>query len=252
MNNKTPFIFLCGCPRSGTTIMSHVLNSHERVVLGIERYKFLARASRIHEITREKFELERFFDFRDGETNLAPQFSERWKTHYEALEKKAQQPGLLWGDKFPGYFHFYQHLASEFGNVRFIFMLREFDDVASSFQVRHDDPVDSWVNAADAAVTIWNTSLEKTQGYLAREGHQPLLVCDYEAYFRGDPGQDERLLDFLGLDDCESFRKRLVGARKRYAQLCREKQLVLDAPELHQLRARARLDLAEQLRAEKS
>ena len=35
------FLFISGTPRSGTTVLTLLLSYHEKIALGIERYKYL-------------------------------------------------------------------------------------------------------------------------------------------------------------------------------------------------------------------
>ena len=37
------YLFVTGCPRSGTTALVELLASHYAIVIGMERYKYVAR-----------------------------------------------------------------------------------------------------------------------------------------------------------------------------------------------------------------
>lgn len=248
MSKPPPYLIVCGCPRSGTSVMTQVLNSHERLMVGMERYKKLANPQRIAEIAPDCFTPERFFRFDPEETNILPDRDSRWRELYDQLRPRATEQDLVWGDKFPGYFRFYAQLAEQLDGVRFVFMLREFEPVASSFQVRADDPTDQWTSTAADAVKRWNRALRLTAEYLERDDHAPLFVCHYEAFFGGVPGHAHRLLRFLGLEKSPAFLQRYRGARKRYKVLTRNRQLVIGAQERAALSARADLELAEELR----
>jgi Sulfotransferase family len=67
------YCFVFGCPRSGTTAVVRLLQAHPRVVIGMERHKFLLSRRRDRaKFGPALFEPERFFDFRPGDTNVNP------------------------------------------------------------------------------------------------------------------------------------------------------------------------------------
>ena len=70
------YLFATGCERSGTTILTRLLQSHPGISIGMERYKYLLRGVRTRRVTRRlcpsHFEPGRFFDFRPTDTNIIP------------------------------------------------------------------------------------------------------------------------------------------------------------------------------------
>jgi len=230
-------------------VTTHVLNSHERLIMGLERWKKYANRRRIGHIQPSLFTPRRFFDFRPEDTNILPDEKQRWREFYDELRERSGTSRVLWGDKFPSYYRFYHQLAEQLPGVRFVFMVREFDPVASSFQVRADNPNDRWSKSAEDAVERWNESLRMTADYLETAGHAPLFILPYEPFFEGVPGYAHRLLRFLGLEKSRAFVKRYRRARKRHSVLCRERRLVVSEEKLADLRERADLELAARLRA---
>ncbi|WP_405196631.1 sulfotransferase [Zarconia navalis] len=49
------FLFVCGCPRSGTTAIAKLLNYHSKVILGMERYKYQIRKNESNAINPSLF-----------------------------------------------------------------------------------------------------------------------------------------------------------------------------------------------------
>ena len=81
------YCFVFGCPRSGTTAVARLLQAHPRVVIGMERYKFLLSRRRDRgTFGPTLFERERFFDFRAGDTNVNPDLG-----HFEGHYIKARR-----------------------------------------------------------------------------------------------------------------------------------------------------------------
>ena len=67
------FLFATGCPRSGNTALTRLLNAHDEIVMGSERYKYLLYEGRFWELTPELYAPPRYFDFRETDTNITPE-----------------------------------------------------------------------------------------------------------------------------------------------------------------------------------
>jgi hypothetical protein len=192
------FLFLCGVPRSGTTAMANLLNSHPKIAIGIERFKNVPR----REITRDLFTKERFFDFRPSDTNV------QQPRTYERLSCKFDSATLI-GDKVPRYYTFYDDLFSRFDDCVIIYMLRQISAVALSWNARAQDSKDTaWPETNDykRAVDEWNSSIETTRA--AKEKYKNrLLIVEYERLFSGDILVLQRLLRKIGLTLSPEMRK---------------------------------------------
>jgi hypothetical protein len=55
-------LFLCGCPRSGTTELCRILNKHPHLSIGMERYKFIYE-KQLEKLNDNFFSKEKFFSF---------------------------------------------------------------------------------------------------------------------------------------------------------------------------------------------
>lgn len=197
METSPRLLFLAGLARSGTTALLHVLNAHPEVVVGMERYKRVVSGG-IDRLGPELFTKERFFDFSDGETNQDPEEAARWGVDYAALEAKFDRATYV-GDKMTTVR--FDAVHQRLPGARFVFIVRDVDQVASSWDRRAQDTSDHWPERADARASVerWNTSLRRIRRSVRRH---PDLACvvEYGRFF-GDPDATslQGVLDFLGL-----------------------------------------------------
>ncbi len=196
-------LFICGVPRSGTTALAHLLNRHPAIGLGIERYRLLAQrdASCLGE---ELFTRERFFDFREGDG--ARDVWEKYQDEYGRLASKWATCTIV-GDKIPRLYVGADTLLRTQPQARLIFIRREVEPVAASWQRRADDAQDpSWpaTNDAAAAVFEWNRGI-RSAVELAAAWPERFLVVPYEDLLAGDPGSFDPLFEWLALTPPEGF-----------------------------------------------
>ena len=189
------YIFICGCPRSGTTALVRLLNAHQSVAIGMERYKYYANKNEISKINQNAFTPKMFFDLKDEQTNI------KWHEFYADLADKYRSKPEYNGDKYPHYYRFYNEINENLGNVKWIFILRNIDSVAKSYNARAANPKDGWPKEADykKAVVHWNESLIKTWKYQKHKPDSQLFVCEYERLFGYEMSYLNSLLSFLDL-----------------------------------------------------
>lgn len=195
MNNKRVFTFISGCDRSGTTALVRLLNSHNDICIGMERYKGLIRPESIKLLTEEKFKFENFFDIQDEETNI------QWDYFYDPLKVKYNSCTVV-GDKVPRYFQIFNHLKENFPQAKHIFLIRNPYEVASSWKVRAQDKSDvNWVSSNDVkrAVSVWNKSLELVYRELKYKNID-VVIINYNQLFSGDVGELNKIVEHLKLD----------------------------------------------------
>ncbi len=188
-------LFVFGVGRSGTTALVHVLNSHPQVCVGMERYKYPFTREKV--IDPEFFSFERFFDFRETDTNLLPTNDTTAKRLYREMRPRYQDAAIV-GDKVPHLLHLIRPLHKAFADSSFIYLLRDASEVASSWHARATNPTDRWPAQNDfrKAVEVWN-NMNRGALDLVNEG-LPVLILNYNSFFWGDEG--DRLLAFLHLE----------------------------------------------------
>jgi hypothetical protein len=187
------FLFVVGCPRSGTTAMWRLLTGDPRIVLGNERY---GNRWFEEELTPDLYRKERFARIEEGDTfygDLAA-FHER----YEAMLDR-YDGAVFVGDKIPMLFTRLDTIADNFPGAKVILLLRNIFDVAASYERRARDSEDTtWSQdlRTSSAIDQWNESIEVA---MEHPGSLDIQVVDYERFFF-QADQLDRLYDGLGLD----------------------------------------------------
>ena len=198
MKPEKKYLFVCGCPRSGTTALWRLMITHPEIVLGIERYVHLAfkRGS----IKPDLFEKSKFFELRAGETYYTDLV--KYNSYYAAAEQRFEQAAWV-GDKIPPLDLDYAGIEANFENAHILCIVRNIIDVAGSYQTRAKDPNDdTWSAARDyrRAVHDWHHSLRATLHLLALENRRTSVqVVLYDDLFlqRADL---QPLFQWLGLE----------------------------------------------------
>ncbi|BAZ45972.1 sulfotransferase [Chondrocystis sp. NIES-4102] len=236
------YLFVCGCPRSGTTALVKLLNSHNSIGIGMERYKYYASKDKINKINPSSFEEDRFFDFKEDQTNII------WSDFYDNLKIKYANKITYLGDKYPHYYNFYSELNQEFRNTKWIFMLRDIVDVAMSYDHRAANPLDKWSEKADytKAVVHWNDSLAKTWKYIKTNKNKNLFVCQYEKLFAYDESYLKSLTDFLDVDFSQEISSFYSTMTKNW-KLRIEQKANIQPKKLEYIQQNAKIALKENL-----
>lgn len=209
-------LFVQGVARSGTTALGRLVEAHPEVVLGIERYK--ARWRDLATASPALLERERYFDFRDGDTNILPAADPRWAQHYERQAAKWDRARWI-GDKMV--MVRVGALAKGFPGARFLVIVRPLEQVVASWQARADNQADlGWPASMDATrgVRAWAQNMRRTVE-AARRFPDDVLVVDYDAL--GDPSgaQVRRMLAHLELDPAPEVDEAAAAIRARYDQV---------------------------------
>ena len=144
-------LFLSGTARAGTSALVNILNLHNHILMGQERYfhKF-----RKNEITRAHFRKERFLDQRAGDTH------EHGGLHVPPGHRSGRFDHAVYvGDKFPPLFRHLDHVLEEFPKARHIYILRNPLSVVESYEARFQNPDDHWKLDWRDGLAAWNESV---------------------------------------------------------------------------------------------
>jgi hypothetical protein len=224
-------LFLAGLGRSGTTALFNVFSDHPQIVLGLERYKRLYLGEDVA-ITRDLFDEDRFFDFSDGATNVTPDARKAWATHYAKMRQRWGTATYV-GDKLVTIRA--QRIWETLPEARFIFIVRDVQEVAASWQVRAQSPQDTaWpeVRGARRAVAGWNRASRRIRRAV-RQRPDHAVVVEYARFF-GDPtgASFEAALSWLGLDRGPAVDQQFTRVHERFIRKVKPTQRVL-SPEDH-------------------
>lgn len=203
---RNPYVFAVGCARSGTTLLTRMLDAHPQIAMTPETHwipkffepgadskitpELLLRLSEYHRIRKlglELTDLERFLDPAGVPTSYAD-FASRF---FDLHARRAGKP--LAGDKTPSYVRVIGFLHRLWPRLRFLHLLRDGRDVALSvrnwdknmknvgrFSTWSDEPL-----LTTAVWWAWNVDLGRAAGRalgpaLYREIAYETLVADPE------------------------------------------------------------------------
>jgi Sulfotransferase family len=179
--------------------------------MGMERYKFLLSRRRDRSAFGPAlFEQERFFDFREGDTNVNPDLG-HFTGHYVKARRRFEHETVEYiGDKVMPEEPVVRTIEAHFPSPKFVFIYRDLLHVASSFAVRARDPDDrNWPAADDhmAAVERWQEAFSTADALIDRIGWDGVCVMKYERLFNRDIRTCDVMFRFLGLRVAPSVRR---------------------------------------------
>lgn len=211
------FLFVVGVPRTGTTALALVLNRHSRILIGMERYKNLCSKARIDRcFAANLFLRDRFFDVRDGDTNLRQDWLLGQQSSFE--EKS-------WiGDKVPNLYKRLDVVLARFPGAAIFCMLRDAHDVAASWQFRALRESDSWPAGNDyfKAIDTWNRANRKLLRYKSLFGDQ-VQFLNYSGLFGSGTDRLDRVLASLALDREKAIGEFYAAMRQKHSDFSARK-----------------------------
>jgi len=214
-------LLISGVARSGTTALAELLNSHESICVGIERFKFQFLLHHNH--SARLFERERFFDFRPQDTNLSPTAKPHWQTVYDAIAQKWDAAEVI-GDKVPDMTAVLPAFIAANPDFKYIYILRNLKDVGLSWQARANRTRDSWPSKKGfaAACESWSAQMQSLHALMqTKEMNRKVLLLDYDTMYDEGSRSDEVILKFLGVGSSAAFRdtyqKHVAFARAKAA-----------------------------------
>lgn len=160
MKGLESLLFLCGCPRSGTTAFWRLLVGDSRIRMGVERYgnRFYTREF----LNPEMFEKDRFFSLQEGDT-FYPDLVE-FNPYYERA-KSGYEDATYFGDKIPKLYEYFDRMKETFPGCKLVFIFRNIFDVAASYKARQLDENDNWSMGVSDAISDWNNAFACAAAY---------------------------------------------------------------------------------------
>ena len=144
-------IFIIGSPRSGTTLLRLILDSHPNISCGSETH-FLSQMEQI--VGRYWYTMQRFqFDKAYWHRKIAA-FFETFQSDYASSRGKCR-----WAEKTPEYTACVQFINDVFPDCQFIHMIRDGRDVVTSHR-------DRWgFRRALVSINTWRTYVETARTF---------------------------------------------------------------------------------------
>lgn len=190
---KKKRLFLSGTARAGTSALVNILNLHNHILMGQERYFFRFKNDTI---MPGHFQKDRFLEVRPGDTH-----------EFGGLKGRFGNPGRRFdnavyvGDKFPPLFRHLDHVLGTFPFARHIYILRNPLSVVESYEARFQNPEDTWNLNWQAGLEAWNQSVRAIAD-LPPKPLQNFLFVRYEEIY-SDVKAINALFTRLGLSNLE-------------------------------------------------
>ena len=269
--STNPCVFAVGCPRSGTTLLRRILDSHGELAVPktethwipkLAKSPFVSREGEVTGSLREALGAnERFRKLGLPETFLREAFARSDALAYPELVREVfdayarQQGKRLAGDKTPGYARCIPTLHRLFPEARFIHLVRDGRDVALSLRAWKRLPktvakLDSF--AEDEWMTLalfweWMTRLAMEAGESLPPGHY--LEVRYERLLADLPEQTRRICAFLGLAWDSNMLTFFEGKQRSGADLSAKKSWLPPTQGLRDWRSQMAPDALENFEA---
>ncbi|GAB4531972.1 MAG: hypothetical protein Tsb0014_15980 [Pleurocapsa sp.] len=234
MIEEKRFSFVCGCPRSGTTVLTQLLNWHPQVSIGMERFGQLLQRNP-QGFTPSIFDINRFFDIQNTDCFYNSfEFNAYSDWYCSKFTKSKYQGSICVGDKNPELYKYFDEVKHNFSESDFkiIFILRDINSVAESYEVRANNPNDRQWKAErnfKQAISDWNEALSALSKQLESQGSKNnLIIVNYDDLFSNYEGGKDKLpilfenlnLEFhedicKGYQLLEQHQQKIMEAKKR-------------------------------------
>lgn len=189
-------LFLSGTARAGTSALVNILNLHNHILMGQERYFFKFQKDLI---VPGHFAKNRFLSMREGDTHEHGRLMGR----QAGLERFGDRfdHAVYVGDKFPPLFRHLDYITATFPRARHIYILRNPLSVVESYEARFRDPEDNWNLDWRAGLAAWNQSVSVVAA-LPEEALRNFIFVQYEEIY-AETRAINALFTRLGLSNLE-------------------------------------------------
>ena len=201
---KPGYLFVSGCARSGTSATVELLNSDPRMAIGMERFKYLQGRIRPYH-----FRPGYFLNPSPDETNVL-----HGGTYRELRRKWEDGEVRLVGDKVLAQrrARVYAQLMHHFSRPKLVFLLRDPEAVAGSYERRLANPRDiNWPHDHRRAIDDWNLSIAALRELAEDDPEAEFFVLRYERLFSGDVEYLRQLFAYLELEPSPEVEIALAG-----------------------------------------
>ncbi len=203
MSDLKTKLLVTGVAHSGLADFAQLLNTHEDICLGVERFRFelLTRAGTPD--LDSLFSAERFRDFRSTDTHNRPDTGALWADHYEDLAERWETARIV-GDCLSDLTPRLDSLLRLYPDLRVVFLLRNLKDVAMDWQDRPDAAGSGFVSGCQS----WARQYEMLHD-LMRNRHLRgrILLVNFDTMFlpEAETSLEAMLQAFLGIQESAAF-----------------------------------------------
>jgi hypothetical protein len=236
---KSKYIFVGGCARSGTSILANIIGGHQRIVLGMERFNNLMKPRKF-QLSQEHFEKTRFLTIHENDTGYTD--FNKFRCHWSIAEK--WDKALLFGTKYTFADQVLWKIKQNFGNFHYLYIYRNIYDVAESWN-RKAAKGEKWPakNNYQMAVQRWNESLGNTLTEL--QCGSDIICISYDDLLYSEKSI-QPIFDRLGIPIDENVLRELTDARKEAPNKKLAKGM-LSENEVEYIRNNARFELYDEI-----
>jgi len=182
-------IFIIGCPRSGTTLVRVILDSHQNICSGPEAHLIEKLKSFNEKVNKNWKNLEPYkLTKEEYLKNLGNVFSSFQESYTKSKDKKR------WAEKTPDNIFYVDFINQLFPDCQFINIIRDGRDVVCSFKERWGRK--SILNA----MKNWNKSIELSFEYKKKFSKDRYLEVRYEKLVNSPEIETKKIIDFLKED----------------------------------------------------
>jgi len=210
-DQSSPPVFIVGCPRSGTTLLRMMLDSHPDLAIPPESH-FIPRvwavrrryeqdgAVKVNRMAADIMRTNRFREWGLREEEVwdrlrsitKPRIADVIEAFFIAYADREGK--RRWGDKTPGYSLDMLDIGKLFPTARFVHLIRDGRDVATSIRDNFED-----VGNVDAAL-VWAMRVRKGHAQGRVLGSARYLEVRYEDLVKDPRGALTQICDFVALD----------------------------------------------------
>jgi len=184
--NQKP-IFIIGCPRSGTTLVRVILDSHPHICCGPEMHVIKTLQTCQQQIFSHWKQLKPYGVSKDEFNQTMASMYTVFLDQYVADKKK-----IRWAEKTPENIFHVPFIDTLFPNCQFINVIRDGRDVVTSFKKR-------WGRSAIfSGIKQWNKSAELTFSFRKRFSSGRYIEVKYEDLVQSPERETKKMMDFLG------------------------------------------------------
>jgi hypothetical protein len=184
---EKPPIFIVGCPRSGTTLVRVILDSHPNICCGPETGLIKNLKTFNESIQGYWSMLEPYgIDKKIANQRLGELFR-LFPDNYTKMKNKQR-----WAEKTPENIFYVDFINELFPNCQFINVIRDGRDVVCSHK-------DRWGSKTIfSAIKKWNRAIDLTYTYRAKFSKDKYMEVRYEELVSYPEKETKRMMEFLG------------------------------------------------------